>query len=97
MTARPRVRLYDESARATHTTVHAEIDEDGSLLVSGRGVGVTPEEAQAEEPGEFGLRIREPERALLLLLQERFGGEPTVLDDLEAWLEEHGLAFERGI
>jgi hypothetical protein len=31
------------------------------------------------------------------LTQERFGGEATVLDDLEAWLEEHGLAFERGI
>lgn len=92
MAATRRVRLFEDSVRSSHTAVHAEMDEEGNLLVSEVGVGITPE---GDRMPELGLRVEEPDRVLLLLLKERFGGEATVLDDLEAWLEDHGVAFRR--
>lgn len=92
MAATPRVRLFEDDVRSSHTAVHAEIDPDGNLLVSEVGVGITPE---GDSMPELGLLVEEPDRVLLLLLKERFGGEATVLNDLEAWLEDNGVAFRR--
>lgn len=89
----PRIRLFEDSAGATHATIDAEVDEAGALVVSGMDVGVTTEEIDS---GEFGLRVPEADRVLLLLLKDRFGGKATVLDDLEAWLSDHGISYDIG-
>jgi len=90
-----KVQLVEERG-VTSRLVHAEVMENGKLVMSGQDVGKAPREQWGGDDYEFVVSVlpEQKDRVLLALLEQAFGGHFSAVDEFCAFLESRDIPFE---
>ncbi len=92
MNDRPTRQLYEQRGK-TSRFIHATVEPNGDLVLSGQDLGDGPQQFWGDDEYEFWVTVsaEHKDAVLLALLEARFGGDPAAVDTFRAFLTEYGI------
>ena len=92
-----RVILVEERGK-TSIYIHAEIDENGNLIISGQDLGKAPKEFWGDSDYEYWVIVApdEKDKLLLALLERQYKNDLKVVSKFREFLSEKGISSEFG-
>ena len=93
--SRKRAQLYEEEGEDSRY-LHAEIREDGDLVLSGQDLGKTAREFWGDSDYEWWVTVSSSDKddVLLALLDKIYGGKSSAIEEFRDLLEAHGIKSE---
>jgi hypothetical protein len=90
-----RIKLY-ESKGKTSIYIDAEIKRTGDLQLSGQDVGEAPTKFYGDSDYEYWLTVSKEHKddVLLLLLEQMYSGNSSVISEFRELLESKGIPCE---
>lgn len=84
--------VYSQETGTARVKVHAEINSNGDLLLTGHDLGTAPQDAYGDSDLEYTVRVpaAQKDRVLVDLLAQTFS-TPTSASDFKKWLASKGI------
>lgn len=92
MSDKTRRTLYEQRGK-TSRSIHAAIEPNGALVISGQDLGDDPQQFWGDDEYEFWVTVpaEHKDAVLLTLLAAQFGGDPSAVDTFRAFLVENEI------
>jgi hypothetical protein len=89
------VKLYEYRGK-TWVFINAEINEKGSLVLSGQDVGEVPEKHFGDSDYEYWVVVLEQhkDRVILVLMEKAFGGNSKAVSEFMDLMKSKGIPYE---
>ncbi|NHJ12924.1 MAG: hypothetical protein EAX95_04570 [Candidatus Thorarchaeota archaeon] len=90
-----RVKLYEYRGE-TSVFIDAEINDEGSLVLSGQDVGEAPEKHFGDSDYEYWVVVKEEQkdRVILALIEKTYGGNSKAVSEFMDLMKSKGIPYE---
>ena len=90
-----RIRLYEERGE-TSIFIDVEINDKGSIVLSGQDLGKVPEEFWGDSDYEYWIVVdqKQKDNLLLSLIKDKFGGNAQAFSNFKDYLIKEGIPYD---
>jgi hypothetical protein len=91
----PHIRLYEKRGE-TSIFIDAEINDKGSVVLSGQDLGKAPEEFWGDSDYEYWIIVdqQQKDHLLLSLIKDKFGGNAQAFSNFQDYLINEGIPYD---
>jgi len=91
----PHIRLYEKRGE-TSIFIDAEINDKGSVVLSGQDLGKAPEEFWGDSDYEYWIVVEQQHKdhLLLSLIKDKFGGSAQAFSNFQDYLTKEGIPYD---